>query len=145
MSARRLCPHPAILLLGAGLVFSPIGGSGAQAQSTPNGGNFSITGKAVPTPGNGPTAPGSGGQTCVQVQIQGQKPNPYDCLNQQLQQQVQGTGQTQPKLPLTSSSPSNQVGTFNEQGLKQQYGQNFGKSVVPFRPPPPTFSNALHP
>jgi hypothetical protein len=112
-----------------------------------------LSAAAQTTSGNGGvTLPGSGGrpatgssQTCVQVQIQGQKPNPYDCLNQQMQQQVQGTGSASPSLPLTSSSPSNKTGTFNEQGLREQYGPNFGKSVIPYRPPPPTFSSGLHP
>jgi hypothetical protein len=89
--------------------------------------------------------PGSSGQACVQVQVAGQKPSPFNCLNQQLQQDVQGTGATQPHLPLVATSPSNQVGTFNEQGVAEQYGQNFGKSVVPYRPPAPVFNNSLHP
>jgi hypothetical protein len=131
----------ALLLLGAG--YAP-GSAWAQAPSTGSGGNFSIAGKTPPAPGS--TAPPSGGgQTCVQVQIQGQKPNPYDCLNQQLQSQIQGGNQASPNVPLGANSPSNAVGTFNEQGLKEQYGQNFGKSVVPYRPPAPSFSSGLHP
>ena len=99
---------------------------------------------AVTLPGTPGTSP-SGGETCVQVQVAGQKPSPFDCLNQQLQQQVQAVSQTQPTLPLSATSSSNQVGTFNEQGVAEQYGQNFGKSVIPYRPPAPTFSNPLRP
>jgi hypothetical protein len=111
----------------------------AYAQSTPKGGN------GVTLPGSGGQPAAGNGQTCVQVQIPGQKPSPFNCLNQQLQSQAQGTHQSSPSLPLGANSPSNKVGTFNEQGLQEQYGQNFGKSVVPFRPPAPVFSNALHP
>jgi len=96
-------------------------------------------------PAAGITLPGSSGQTCVQVEVQGEKPSPYNCLNQALQQQVEGTSQFQPKLPLGATSPSNAVGTFNEQGISEQYGQNFGKSVIPYRPTPPVYGNVLVP
>ena len=104
----------------------------AFAQSATNGGGVSLSGS-------------SGSQTCVQVQIAGQKPSPYDCLNQQLQQQVQGVSPTQPQVPLSANSQSNQVGTFNQQGVAEQYGSNFGKSAIPQRPPVPVFSSGLHP
>jgi hypothetical protein len=90
------------------------------------------------------TLPGSAPQTCVQVEIGGQKPSVYNCLNQELQQQVQGANPAQPNLPLSATSPSNRVGTFNEQGVAEQYGQNFGKSVIPYRPPTPVYGG-LHP
>jgi hypothetical protein len=83
------------------------------------------------------------GQTCVQVQVAGQGPSAFNCLNQQLQQEVEGFAPSQSKLPISATSPSNQVGTFNEQSLSEQYGQNFGKSAVPYRPPPPTFNTSL--
>ena len=105
---------------------------------------------AQPATGGGITLPGStvppaGSQTCVQVEIAGQKPSAYNCLNQQLQQQVQGSAASQPNLPLTAESSSNQVGIFNEQGVRQQYGQNFGKSAIPYRPPAPVFGSGLQP
>lgn len=107
------------------IVFGPyIGIMPAAAQSTPA------------------TAPA--GQTCVQAIIAGHQPLPYNCLNQELQQQVQGTGQAVPAIPLGSTSPSNATGTFNEQSLKQQYGQNYGKSVTPYRPPAPVFNSPAH-
>lgn len=39
-------------------------------------------------------------QTCVQAVIAGHQPLPYDCLNQELQRQVQGSGQAAPSAPL---------------------------------------------
>jgi hypothetical protein len=85
----------------------------------------------------------SASPACVQVQVAGEASSAFNCLNQQLQQDVEGTGPTQSKLPLSANSPSNQVGTFNEQSLREQYGQNFGKSATPYRPPPPTFNTSL--
>ena len=115
-------PPPGRLLA---IVFGPcIGIMPAAAQSTPA------------------TAPA--GQTCVQAVIAGHQPLPYNCLNQELQQQAQGTGQAAPAIPLGSTSPSNATGTFNEQSLKQQYGQNYGKSVTPYRPPAPVFNSPAH-
>ena len=87
--------------------------------------------------------PGSSGQTCVQVKVQGETPSPFNCLNQELQQEVEGSSAAQPNIPLSATSPSNAIGTFNEQGVAEQYGQNFGKSVIPYRPPTPVFSNSL--
>ncbi len=97
------------------------------------------------TGSGGITLPGSSGQTCVQVQVAGQKPSAINCLNQQLQQDAQGANPTEPTLPLSAASSSNQVGTFNEQGVAEQYGQNFGKSAIPYRPPVPVFTNPLKP
>ena len=85
----------------------------------------------------------SANPACVQVQVAGQAPSAFNCLNQQLQQAVEGVAPTQSKLPLSANAPSNQVGTFNEQSVSEQYGQNFGKSATPYRPPPPTFNTSL--
>lgn len=117
------------------LVF--LGPVAALAQGTSNnGGSITLPGSSQP-PVNG--------QTCVQVQIAGQNPSALNCLNQQLQQQVQAANPSQPNLPLAAVSSSNKVGTFNEQSVNEQYGQNFGKSVVPYRPPASTFNNPVRP
>ncbi len=94
---------------------------------------------------SGITLPGSSGQTCVQVKVAGENPSPYNCLNQELQQQVAGASPPQENLPLSATSPSNAVGIFNKQGVAEQYGQNFGKSVIPFRPSAPVFNSSLAP
>lgn len=124
-------------VLGMGLAtLAPGPAQARQTQSPGNGGNGLAIG------GNAPSA--SAGGTCVQVRIAGQKPSPYDCLNQQLQQQAQGTQGAPSVPPVTAASPSNETGTFNQQGIAEQYGKNFGKSVIPYRPPPPTYSSPLH-
>jgi hypothetical protein len=65
------------------------------------------------------------------------------CLNQQMRRQVD---QVDPSLnvpPIDAKSPDLKVGVVNIPGVQQQYGQNFGHSVVPFRPPPPVYSSSL--
>jgi hypothetical protein len=109
----------------------------AFAQSATGNGGLVIPGASDPA------QPPS--QTCVQVKVNGEAPSAYNCLNQQLQQEVLGTSTANPKLPLSASSGPNQVGTFNEQSLREQYGQNFGKSAIPYRPPPPNFNTSLSP
>jgi len=83
-------------------------------------------------------------QTCVQVQIAGQSASSLACLNQELKNQaLAASGQAAPAAPLTAGSPANTTGSFNEAGVAEQYGKNFGISAVPYRPPPPVFSNGV--
>ncbi len=82
----------------------------------------------------------AGGPACVQVQIGGETAPAYGCLNQQLQEIARTAAAPQAALPLSAGSSSNQVGSFNEQGVREQYGQNFGKSALPYRPPAPVFN-----
>jgi hypothetical protein len=124
-------------LLSFCLMALSLGAAHAWAQSTSDNGNGLFIG------GNSTPAQAGSSKTCVQVSIAGEKPSPYSCINQELQQQAQGAPQSTPSLPLGADFPSNKVGTFNEQGVKEQYGQNFGKSVIPFRPPPLIFNNTL--
>ncbi len=73
-------------------------------------------------------------ETCVEVEIGGERTQKLDCINKQLKQhaeRVQPIGNTP---PLDAGSPSVKSHGFNETALSQQYGQNLGKSVVPFRP-----------
>jgi hypothetical protein len=136
------CPgaavRQAVLCVSLAILF--LGGARSSAQDLPNNGG------GVALPGSsGQASTGSNGQSCWRVQIAGAKPSPYDCLNQQLQQAVQGAASPSPALPLGAGSPSNKVGTFNEQGVSEQYGQNFGKSAIPYRPPAPVYGNSLPP
>jgi hypothetical protein len=56
-------------------------------------------------------------------------------LNRQLQEQVNGVKPAVPTAPLNASSTDIKVGTVNMSAVKQQYGPNFGVSVVPYRQP----------
>jgi hypothetical protein len=126
--ATALLPGVVALFLAASPAF-------AQDAAGNNGGVF-IGGTATPA------APAD--QTCVEVEIGGQKAPAYSCINQRLQQQVQHVQPVANIPPLDASSPAVAVHGFNETAVQQQFGQNFGKSVVPFRPAAPTFNSSLH-
>ena len=65
------------------------------------------------------------------------------CLNEQLKRQVDQVNPTQTQAPLDARSQDIKVGTVNIPGVQQQYGQNFGHSVMPYRPPPLIYSSGL--
>jgi hypothetical protein len=85
----------------------------------------------------GPNTAHATSETCVEVEVGGEKASRLDCLNQQLKQQVERVQPVGNTPPLDASSPAVKVGGFNEAGVSQQFGQNFGKSVTPFRPTKP--------
>ena len=63
-----------------------------------------------------------------------------DCLNQKLRREVDRVNPPVMNLPpIDARSPDTKVGVVNIPGVQQQYGRNFGVSVVPYRPPPPVF------
>jgi hypothetical protein len=69
----------------------------------------------------------------------GSKEN-LDCLNRRLKQDVDHVNAPTIGAPLGAASPDTKIGIVNLPAVQQQYGQNYGHSVVPFRPPAPTFS-----
>ena len=95
---------------------------------------------ASAAPGTAPTS------TCVDVQI-GDDRTPYlNCLNEELQKSVKRErGTPQPAAPLSATSSSNQIGTFNEAAARQRMGNAFGVSPIPQRPPKPVFVSPLLP
>jgi hypothetical protein len=91
----------------------------------------------------GAATTGAGGRTsapdrCVEVEIGSSRA--MDCLNQKLKHEVDRVNPTINLPPIDARSPDTKVGVVNTPGVQQQYGKNFGVSVVPYRPPPPTFS-----
>jgi hypothetical protein len=56
-------------------------------------------------------------------------------LNQRLKRKVDETNPVNNAPPLDARSPDTKIGVVNIPGVQQQYGQNFGKSVVPYQPP----------
>jgi hypothetical protein len=77
----------------------------------------------------------------VEVEIGGSKA--FNCLNEKLKQQVDRVNPSLNTPPIDARSPDIRVGVVNIPAVQQQYGKNFGVSVVPFRPAPPVFSAPL--
>jgi hypothetical protein len=73
---------------------------------------------------------------CTDVQVGSAQS--YDCINAQLGTVAHATPRfsSDTDAPVTSSSPSNVVGTFNEGATRNRLGANFGHSAVPYRPAP---------
>ena len=67
-------------------------------------------------------------------------PPPPPCLNRKLREQADRVNPSMPAAPLDASSPDLKVGTVNIPAVQQQYGKNFGVSVMPYRPPPPIYN-----
>lgn len=64
-------------------------------------------------------------------------------LNEQLKRKVDETNPVLNTPPLDARSPDIKTGVVNIPAVKQQYGKNFGNSVIPYRPPPPVFTPPL--
>jgi hypothetical protein len=110
-----------------------IGGDAAKAPGKPDGNaagrpDVIIGGNA----GNAPAKP----EKCVE----NGSSKPIDCLNQKLRREVDRVNPVMNLPPIDARSPDIKTGVVNIPGVQQQYGRNFGVSVVPYRPPPPVFT-----
>jgi len=74
-------------------------------------------------------------ETCVEIEIGGEKTPTLSCINQRLKRQAEQAHPVDVAPPLDAASPPVKTGGFNQPALKQQYGPNFGKSAQPYRPP----------
>jgi hypothetical protein len=63
-----------------------------------------------------------------------------DCLNQKLKREVERVSPVENLPPIDARSSDIKTGVANIPAVRQQYGRNFGVSVVPYRPAPPVFS-----
>jgi hypothetical protein len=77
-------------------------------------------------------------ERCVDVQIGND--SAFGCLNQKLKREVDKVNPSINMPPLDARSPDVRVGNVNEAAVRQQYGSNYGRSAIPFRPPTPTFT-----
>jgi hypothetical protein len=80
---------------------------------------------------------------CVEVEIGSSRA--MECLNQKLKREVDRVNPSLALPPLDARSPDTKVGVVNIPGVQQQYGRNFGVSIVPYRPAPLTYSSPLGP
>lgn len=127
MSRRSLCAMIASMILG----MWPATG---RAQSLPGP-------LLAPAPAAPPTI---GGDTrkfpvvdgdCVEVEIGGEPAPTLNCLNRKLKRKIDQLQLPQVSAPLDARSPDTKIGIVNQPALRQQYGTNYGISVLPQRPP----------
>jgi hypothetical protein len=123
-----------LLVVCAALVVATPGAAHAQAQDG-NKSQSDTTHQGTLIGGQPP--PSATIERCVEVEVGGDKS--FGCLNQKLKREVERTNPSLNLPPLDARSPDIRVGNVNEAAVRQQYGSNYGKSVVPFRPPVPTY------
>jgi len=75
-------------------------------------------------------------ENCVEVEIGNAKT--YDCLNSKLKELSTSVPAVPNLPPFDARSRDTSIGIVNVPAVRQQYGPNFGKSVVPYRPTPPS-------
>jgi hypothetical protein len=89
----------------------------------------------------GDASAGARSENCVEVEIGNSRA--YNCLNQKLKKEVDRVNPSVNMPPVDARSPDIRVGVVNIPAVQQQYGKNFGVSVMPHRPALPTFSPPL--
>jgi len=77
-------------------------------------------------------------ERCVEVEIG--SASAFGCLNQKLKREVDRVNPSINLPPIDARSPDVRVGNVNEAAVRQQYGSNYGRSAIPFRPPVPTYA-----
>lgn len=84
---------------------------------------------------------GDSSENCVEVEIGGDKA--FNCLNEKLRRQTERVIPLPNIAPIDSRSSDIHIGVVNIPAVKQQYGRNFGNSVIPYRPQPPVYAPPL--
>lgn len=84
---------------------------------------------------------GSTAESCVEVDIGGSKA--LDCINRKLKKDAERVSPLPNIPPADARTQDIHLGIINSPAVQQQYGPNFGKSVVPFRPPAPVYTSPL--
>jgi hypothetical protein len=110
-----------------------IGGGATNAPVKPEGNaagrpDVIIGGSAANTP--------AGRDRCAEVGSS----KAMDCLNQKLRREVDRVNPVMNLPPIDARSPDIKTGVVNIPAVQQQYGRNFGVSVLPYRPAPPVFT-----
>lgn len=137
----RLIKYAGAVLVGACVVaMAPVAGQTPpqvpmQAPATGDGSGSAGSHEGMVIGGNPPSS--SSLERCVDVQIGGD--NAYSCLNQKLKREVDRTNPSVAPPTLNARSPDVAVGNVNEAAVREQYGSNYGRSAVPYRPPVQTF------
>lgn len=64
-------------------------------------------------------------------------------LNKQLRRKVDETNPSVNMPPIDARSSDLKTGVVNIPAVQQQYGKNFGRSVIPYRPAAPIYTSPL--
>lgn len=129
MGSRINCVRDAILIAYVVLATAPVAAQVPDRGNNPSERRETIIGGGQP--------PATKFERCVDVQIGAD--SALGCLNQKLRREVERTNPSINLPPLDAGSPDVRVGNVNEAAVRQQYGSSYGRSVIPFRPPTPTF------
>jgi hypothetical protein len=129
-----LTPRLVFMVCVAFVVAAPVVARAQDGSSAPSEKRETIIG------GGQPPAPTF--ERCVDVEIGGDKA--FGCLNQKLKREVDRTNPPINLPPLDARSPDVRVGNVNEAAVRQQYGSNYGRSVIPFRPAAPILALPRH-
>lgn len=84
-----------------------------------------------------PTPKSGAGKSSADVK--GGDDHSLERLNEQLKRKVDEINPIGNNPPLDARSPGTKTGVVNIPGVAQQYGKNFGHSVVPYRPAAPVY------
>jgi hypothetical protein len=84
---------------------------------------------------------GTDHQRCVDVIIGNERS--FGCINEKLRRRVDEVNPVLNAPPFDAKSQDIKVGVVNVPGVQEQYGRNFGVSVIPYRPPPLVFSSPM--
>jgi len=80
-------------------------------------------------------SPNNGKRVCVNAEMNGVQALSYDCLSEQLAPTPTAAASGISAAEAQAKAPSNQVGTFNYSAESIRFGNAWGKSVTPQRPP----------
>ncbi len=72
-----------------------------------------------------------------------QENSALDRLNKQLKRKVDETNPSDITPPIDARSSDLKTGVVNLPAVQQQYGKNYGRSVIPYRPAAPVYTNPL--
>jgi hypothetical protein len=131
----RLAVFSFVAIMALGMTSN--GAAEERSQRLPEiviGGETNSGGTTIGGPSGGGTNAAAATDRCVEVEIGSSKS--MDCLNQKLKREVDRVNPTVNQPPVDARSPDTKVGVINIPGVQQQYGRNFGQSVVPYRPAP---------
>jgi hypothetical protein len=87
---------------------------------------------AQPLLGGSSQAEQKGVDGCLEVEINGQRS--YDCTNRKLEEKAKSIPGQGNIPPVNAQSNDVKLGIQNETAIRQQFGQNYGVSIYPYRP-----------